>query len=940
MPFTAQERKKVERLRRKYRIEFCGELPSHEWPDVHRPIFNAVDELGKRQFDTYAACPTAIEDAPWTAEIKKHADELSERAKRCARRNESTWRFACEPYVLARLTSEVVCKFCRKRIWRSEIEATSEGNSTITEALRVRQNKRKPCRCSRDFRIADSMEAIGLNRIFGHREDEPIHHDPTIQKELPSATKPDAIYGLRQTRNIENLLNDTAGIGRPEDDQDMLVHEILGDPPLSEEGDPLVFPFLLLEAKSAKSADSDWNSIKLQSAFPVRTLLCTQELLKNMTERHAKRRADPLVWLLMNRGEDWRVSVACQIFDLWGGSITSRNGALQLLLIVDYVFEWARDIYREDILNQLRAVASGQNDCASMIHPDTDIFSTFTSIHPNTSDESSRSTQDSYHRSLKSFEALDSPLGIIRHATFVESQYRCFLVTRDNVTTMLQSTQDQARKILARQIITKLQEIPLLISWACLGMMEEEWTGRSRMPRSHHLDQIKFYALVTYASFLLPNWVKVRELTVIAVAEDAFEDLVTASMYSRRRVTCQPPLVGNECDIEVLKNIIAKLHAGNMRHTLLAAIRRICLRVGGGGSRIRLVTSNSAPRDIVHYIYNQFRKGELEPQEPFLNTSNSFDQIHLSNSSLEPFDFGYLSVSSDGCVLVYGHGHQHDAGRQMSSVCVFLMDGPPDVPTPAILGMAIKNTFENHDVYHTSRIHRVPNIRGFGKEKYGKRWNIENSYGIFSEGFQFVDWILSLGCEPPVRQGSSRPGLYADLFLRNHYPWREPGYIYSDIARRIFNIYKIVTREVRYWRTIAKGCKDQGIDCCDICADDVEIGRNICEQCGDEIDQIDEFWFKNALLGKQPIEYRPIDPDFPEFARNLRFDMEDHEVHDINVKFEKYLSFYEELDEGYDNLQELRVQSRKYDRIQREAEWPSRKRKRSSEIDSETDMAE
>lgn len=108
MPFTAQERKKVERLRRKYRIEFCGELPSHEWPDVHRPIFNAVDELGKRQFDTYAACPTAIEDAPWTAEIKKHADELSERAKRCVRRNESTWRFACEPYVLARLTSEVV----------------------------------------------------------------------------------------------------------------------------------------------------------------------------------------------------------------------------------------------------------------------------------------------------------------------------------------------------------------------------------------------------------------------------------------------------------------------------------------------------------------------------------------------------------------------------------------------------------------------------------------------------------------------------------------------------------------------------------------------------------------------------------------------------------------------------------------------------------------
>ncbi|KAJ5188246.1 hypothetical protein N7491_004570 [Penicillium cf. griseofulvum] len=559
------------------------------------------------------------------------------------------------------------------------------------------------------------------------------------------------------------------------------------------------------------------------------------------------------------------------------------------------------------------------------------------------SDEDHRSTQDSYHQGLKGFEALDSKWGIIRHATFVESQYRCFFVTRDNVTTMLQSTQDQARKILARQIITKLQEVPLSISWACLSMIEEEWTGRSRMPRSHHLDHIKFYASVTYASFLLPNWAQVRELSVIAVAEDAFDHLVTASMYSRQRVSSQPPLVGNECEIEVLKDIIARLHAGNTRNTLLAAIRRICLRLAGRGSQIRLVDSNAIPRDIVHYIYNHFKKGQLEPQEPFLHTSSSFDQIHLSNSSLAPFDFGNLNVSSDGCVLVYAHGHQHDAGRQMSSVCVFLTDGPPDVPTLEILGMAIKNTFENHDVYHTSRIHRVPNFRGFAKDKAGKRWNIKNSYGVFSAGFQFVDWILFLGCGPPVRQGSSRPGTSTDLFLRNHYPWQEPGYIYSAIARRIFVIYKIVTWEVRYWRTIAKERKDQGVNCCEICAGEVEIGDKICDECSADIfTQVHEFWFKNALHGKQPIDYRPrpINPELSEYARDLRFKMDDHEAGDIDVKFEKYLSFYEELDEGYNDLQELRVQTRKFEEIQREAEWPSKKRRRSSEITSKTDSTE
>ena len=108
MPFAPQERRKLEKLRRKYRIEFRGEVPSHEWPESHRSTFVAVDELGKRQFETYAVNPIAVEDAPWTAEVKTQAESLSERAKRCVSRNESTWRFACEPYAMARLTSEVV----------------------------------------------------------------------------------------------------------------------------------------------------------------------------------------------------------------------------------------------------------------------------------------------------------------------------------------------------------------------------------------------------------------------------------------------------------------------------------------------------------------------------------------------------------------------------------------------------------------------------------------------------------------------------------------------------------------------------------------------------------------------------------------------------------------------------------------------------------------
>jgi len=60
---------------------------------------------------------------------------------------------------------------------------------------------------------------------------------------------------------------------------------------------------------------------------------------------------------------------------LWRGSILSRNGALQLLLLVDYIFDWARDIYREDIIKELRVLASQENDRASFVYTDTDIYS-------------------------------------------------------------------------------------------------------------------------------------------------------------------------------------------------------------------------------------------------------------------------------------------------------------------------------------------------------------------------------------------------------------------------------------------------------------------------------------------------------------------------------------------------------------------------------------
>jgi hypothetical protein len=53
----------------------------------------------------------------------------------------------------------------------------------------------------------------------------------------------------------------------------------------------------------------------------------------------------------------------------------STDGALQLLLIVDYIFDWARDIYWPSILWRLKALSTVDNSDGITLSSDSDIFS-------------------------------------------------------------------------------------------------------------------------------------------------------------------------------------------------------------------------------------------------------------------------------------------------------------------------------------------------------------------------------------------------------------------------------------------------------------------------------------------------------------------------------------------------------------------------------------
>lgn len=108
------------------------------------------------------------------------------------------------------------------------------------------------------------------------------------------------MVGLRATKRIARLLYNTHTA------EGMVLSDRVKMTPFKESLDPLLFPFLVLEAKSEKSSDA-FSKIYLQTAFAIRALLNLQRDLANSTLENRQSSIQPLVWFLANRGEDWRV---------------------------------------------------------------------------------------------------------------------------------------------------------------------------------------------------------------------------------------------------------------------------------------------------------------------------------------------------------------------------------------------------------------------------------------------------------------------------------------------------------------------------------------------------------------------------------------------------------------------------------------------------------
>lgn len=62
------------------------------------------------------------------------------------------------------------------------------------------------------------------------------------------------------------------------------------------------------------------------------------------------------------------------VVDVWCGFVLILDGVLQFLFFVDYVFDWVRDVYCDEIISMFWIFVFGDNDVVSVLYVDLNIF--------------------------------------------------------------------------------------------------------------------------------------------------------------------------------------------------------------------------------------------------------------------------------------------------------------------------------------------------------------------------------------------------------------------------------------------------------------------------------------------------------------------------------------------------------------------------------------
>jgi hypothetical protein len=210
---------------------------------------------------------------------------------------------------------------------------------------------------------------------------------------------------------------------------------------------------------------------------------------------------------------------------------------------VDQIVDWARDIYRENILNEMLAVGHLEIRALDISSQHSDILSHRPDVHTSTSSIASLdmySTTDD-DRALKFnishlLRFLDVEGSVIRDARYVHHNYYGICVTVENVNDIFKiSTSERFQRKLARQLLQTFHpDHAWLVDCATLQGLQDLWTGRDNVSLWSDEKFIARFGMIS--SFVVEppgpqdgagpsagNWQQTHDLCFTAIEESAVE---------------------------------------------------------------------------------------------------------------------------------------------------------------------------------------------------------------------------------------------------------------------------------------------------------------------------------------------------------------------------------------------------------------------------------
>jgi hypothetical protein len=315
---------------------------------------------------------------------------------------------------------------------------------------------------------------------------------------------------------------------------------------------------------------------------------------------------------------------------------------------VDYIFDWARDVYRQSILTELNILTGGET-----LLTDPDIFSTIErreSMLPSEwasfsqeigDDNGTLGYGDDNERKVTDCSLINSrqSLGLVRGASTIQSRFLSLRITEEDIGSFLLSfTTAEAANSAVRTMIQCLNHSWRMTAEALSGL-EVLWSKFGPREDNYTPEQV-FHVKIVIFMHVSVNWVPVRQLTYLAISEGALKALMSktglSNALSGLQATFHDVPIITRSEIE---SFVASVMEQSIVDNLTAAISMLCLsshfyRQAGkipkkwllkrSGKYFAGFILDKSPSvlELVETIYESHKIGRREPTDPYIRLSH------------------------------------------------------------------------------------------------------------------------------------------------------------------------------------------------------------------------------------------------------------------------------------------------------------------------------